>query len=85
MGRDKDCLLGELVDYDQDSVKPGGYRKFLNEVHRNGILWSFRDGKLFERSVGLVMLWLGLHTSDTGLAELLYISTEAGPGISTAD
>ena len=24
MGRDKDCLLGELVDYDQDSVKPRG-------------------------------------------------------------
>jgi len=24
MGRDKDYLLGELVDYDQDSVKPGG-------------------------------------------------------------
>jgi len=22
MGRDKDCLLGEPVDYDQDSVKP---------------------------------------------------------------
>ena len=25
MGRNKDCLLGELVDYDQDSVKPGGW------------------------------------------------------------
>ena len=25
-------------------------------VHRNGILWLFRDGKLFERSVGLVTL-----------------------------
>jgi len=24
MGRDKDCLLGEPVDYDQDSVKPRG-------------------------------------------------------------
>jgi len=23
VGRDKDRLLGELVDYDQDSVKPG--------------------------------------------------------------
>jgi len=22
MGRDKDCLLGEPVNYDQDSVKP---------------------------------------------------------------
>ena len=24
MGRDKNHLLGELVDHDQDSVKPGG-------------------------------------------------------------
>ena len=31
------------------------------------------------------MLWLRLHTSDTGLAELLYISIEAGPGVFMAD
>ena len=31
------------------------------------------------------MLWLGSHTSDTELAELLYISIEAGPGISIAN
>ena len=42
----------------------------------------FRDGELFEGSIGLMTLWLGLHTSDTGLAELLYISTEAGLGVS---
>jgi len=40
---------------------------------------------LFERSVGLVTLWLGLYTSDTGLAELLYISIEARLGVSVAD
>jgi len=40
---------------------------------------------LFERSIGLVTLWLGLYTSDTGLAELLYISMEAGLGVSMAD
>jgi len=45
----------------------------------------FRDRKLFERFVGLVTLWLGSYTSDTGLAELLYISVEAGPGISVAN
>ena len=33
----------------------------------------------------LVMLWLGLHTSDTGLAELLYISMKARPEVSVAD
>ena len=45
----------------------------------------FRDGELFERSIELVMLWLGSHTSDTGLVELLYISTEAGPGVFVVD
>ena len=46
---------------------------------------SFRDGELFEGSVGLVTLWLGSHTSDTGLAELLYIGIEARPEVSMAD
>ena len=45
----------------------------------------FRNGELFERSVGLVMLWLRLHTSDIGLAELLYISIEARLGVFMAD
>jgi len=45
----------------------------------------FRNRKLFERSVELVMLWLGLHRSNTGLAELLYISMEAGLGVSTVN
>ena len=64
---------------------PEDDRSFFDEVHRNGIPWSFRDGELFEESIGLVMLWLGSHTSDTGLAELLYVSTEAGPGVSAVD
>jgi len=41
--------------------------------------------EFFERSVELVTLWLGLHTSDTELAELLYISMKAGPGVSTVN
>jgi len=45
----------------------------------------FRDRKLFEKSIGLVTLWFGSHTSDIGLAELLYISMEARPGVSMAD
>jgi len=45
----------------------------------------FRDRKLFEKSVKLVTLWLGSHTSDIGLVELLYISMEAGPEISVGN
>jgi len=64
IGRDKDYL-------NQDSVKPGGWQKFLDKVHRNGIPWSFRDRELLERSIELV--------------ELLYISLEAGLEISAVN
>ena len=40
---------------------------------------------MFERSVRLVILWLRSHKSNTGLAELLYISVEVGPGIFAAN
>ena len=81
MDRDKDYLLGEPVNYDQDSVKSGRWQKFLDKVHRNGIPWLFENRELFERSIGLMTLWLRSHTSDIRLAKLLYISTEAGPEI----
>jgi len=42
-------------------------------------------GSCLRDLVELVTLWLGLHTSDIGLAELLYISMETGPGVSVAD
>jgi len=42
----------------------------------------FGNIELFERSVGLVILYIALYTSDRGLAELLYISIEAEPEIS---
>ena len=45
----------------------------------------FKDRELFERSIRFVALWLGLHTSDIGLTELLYVNTEAKLGISTAN
>ena len=37
MNKNKDHLLGKLVNYDQDSSKPGEWWKFLNEVYKNGI------------------------------------------------
>ena len=85
MGRDKDYLLGEPVDYNQDSVKSRGWQKFFNEIHKNGIPWSFRNGELFERSIELVTLWLGSHISNIELTELLYISTEAGLRVSVVN
>ena len=43
------------------------------------------DRKLFERSIELVTLWLELYTSNTGLAKLLYVSTETRLGVSMAN
>ena len=57
MDRDKNYLLGELVGYDQNSVKPRGWQKFFDEVYRNRILWSFGNRKLSERSIELVTLY----------------------------
>ena len=45
----------------------------------------FGDRELFERFIGLMILWLKLHKSNTELAELLYISAETGPEISMAN
>jgi len=41
----------------------------------------FRDRELLEGFIRLVILRFGLYTSDTGFAELLYISIETRPGI----
>ena len=51
----------------------------------NGIPWSFGDRELLERFIRLVTLRFISHTSGTRLAELLYISTEAGLEIFTAN
>jgi len=55
------------------------------ENDRSFLMRSFGNRELFEESVGLVILWLGLYTSNIELAELLYISIKAGPGISMAN
>ena len=38
MDGNKDYLLDELVNYNQDSVKPREWQEFFNEVYRNRIL-----------------------------------------------
>ena len=41
-------MLGE----DMDGVKAGGQRKFLDEVHGDGVPGSFQDRELLQESVG---------------------------------
>ena len=47
----------------QDGVETGGRRKFLDEIHGDGIPGSFRDRKLLQKSIGSMTLWFGSHTS----------------------
>ena len=51
--------------------------EFLDQVYKNVIPWLFKNRKLFERSIRLVILWLRLYISNTRLTELLYITIEA--------
>ena len=85
MGRNKDYLLGKPVNNDQNSVKSEEQWKFLIKIYRNRIPWLFGNRKLFERFIVLVILWFRLYTSNTRLAELLYISIETVPEISIAN
>ena len=55
------------------------------EDNRSFLIRSFGNKELFEKSVGLMILWLGLYTSNIGHTELLYISIKAGLGISMAN
>jgi len=74
MSRDENCLLSELVDNYQNSIKPREWQKFLNKIHGNGILEIFGDRKLLERSIELLILGFGSHVNDIGFVELLYIT-----------
>jgi len=57
----------------------------LDEIHENEILQMFKNGKLFKRSIRLVMLRFRLYVSNTGLVELLYICIEAWPKVSVVN
>ena len=46
---------------------------FLDKIYENEIPEIFRNRKLFERSIKLVILKFGLYASNTKLVELLYI------------
>jgi len=45
----------------------------------------FRNRKLFERSIKLVILWFRSYINDIGLTKLLYISIETRLGIFTTN
>ena len=74
-----------MIYDDQDGVKAGGWRKFLNEIHGDGVPGSFQDQKLLQESIGSVMLWLGSHTGGAGLAVVLNEGTVERPSVVVMD
>jgi len=50
---------------------------FLDKIYENEILEMFRNKKLFERSIKLVILKFGLYATNTKLVELLYLCIKA--------
>ena len=85
MSRNKDHLLGELVNYNQNSIKSREWWEFFNEIYKNRIPETFEDRKLFERSIELIMLEFGLYICNIRLTELLYICIEAWVGVFVAN
>ena len=74
-----------MVYDDQDGVEAGGWRKFLDEIHGDGIPGLFWDRKLLQKSVASMMLWFGSHTSGAGLAVVLDKGSEEWPSIVIMD
>ena len=74
-----------MIHDDQDGVEAGGWGKFLDEIHGEGVPGSFQDRKLLQESVGSVTLWLGLHTSGARLAVVLNEGVEEQPSIVVTD
>ena len=74
-----------MIHNDQDGVEAGGWKKFLDEIHRDGVPGSFWDQKLLQESVGLVTLWLGSHTGGAGLAVDLNEGMKEQPSVVIMD
>ena len=81
----EDSLLSESVNNHKNSIKSRRGRKLLDEVHRNGIPWAFRDRELFQVTIWLMALGLGLHAGNTRLAKVLDIGVDLGPSVVMSD
>ena len=74
-----------MIHNDQDGVEAGGWRRFLDEIHGDGVPGLFQDQELFQESVGLVTLWLGSHTGGARLAVVLNEGAEEWPSVVIMD
>ena len=85
MGQNEYCLFSESVNYHENSSVSGRPGQLLNEIHRDRIPRLLGYQKLLEKSIWLMTLRFGMHTSCTRLAEIVDEGSESQPLIFTAD
>ena len=85
MGQNEYCLFSELVDYHENSSVSGRPGQLLDEIHRDRIPGLLGYRKLLKKSIWLMTLRFGTHTSCTRLAEIIDEGLESQPGIFTVD
>ena len=75
-------FLGQLVNDYEDGCGAQKGGKLLNEVHEDGIPWSFGDQELFEQSVGVVTRGFSSGTGGAGFDVVLDVLLYTWPSIS---
>ena len=71
MGWNEYHLFSESVDYYENSSVSERLGQLLNEIHRDRIPGLLGYQKLLKKSIWLMALRFGMHTSFTGLAKLI--------------
>ena len=85
MGRNEYRLFSELVDYHENSSVSGRPGQLLDEIHRDRIPGVLGYRKLLKKSIWLMTLRFRMHTSCTGLAEVIDEGSESWPRIFAED
>ena len=79
--RNEDGLLSETVNDYKYRVGTVGKRKSFDEIHRDRVPRTIRDGKLFQCSIRAMTLRFRTHTRSTGFAVFLNKGAETRPSI----
>ena len=85
MSRNEYHLFSESVNYHKNSSVSGRPGQLLDEIHRDRIPGLLGYRKLLKKSIWLMTLRFGMHTSCTGLAEVVDEGSESWPHIFVAD
>ena len=85
MGWNKYRLFSESVNYHENSSVSGRLGQLLNEIHRDRISGLLGYWKLLEKSIWLMTLRFGMHTSCARLAKVVDEGLESRPHIFKVD